>query len=84
MVRAVETERTNLGRGVRGLDSRDRTLPLFPLARFRDVSRDFAPPAPLFGDRSLQKSNRQKFQENCVNNSVIDEVKFTDRWNDYV
>lgn len=43
---------TNLGRGVRGLDSRDRTF--VPFTRFRDVSRDFAPPTPaLLGDRSL-------------------------------
>lgn len=49
----MESKRTNRGRGVRGLDSRDRTLLLFPLARFRDVSRDLAPPDPLFGDRSL-------------------------------
>lgn len=43
-----------LGRGVRGLDSRDRTLVLAPFTRFREVSRDLAPPTPaLLGDRSL-------------------------------
>lgn len=43
-----------LGRGVRGLDSRDRTLPLVPFTRLRDVSLDLAPPTPaLLGDRSL-------------------------------
>lgn len=45
-----------LGRGVRGLDSRERTLLLAPITRFREVSRDLAPPAPiLLGDRSLQR-----------------------------
>lgn len=52
-VKFFAPSRTNLGRGVLGLDSRERTFPLLPLTRFRDVSRDFAPPTPLFGDRSL-------------------------------
>lgn len=43
-----------LGRGVRGLDSRERTLAPVPFTRLRDVSRDLAPPIPaLLGDRSL-------------------------------
>lgn len=46
---------TNLGRGIRGLDSRDRTLPLFGLGRFREPSLDLAPPVPP-GDRSLQQT----------------------------
>lgn len=44
---------TDLGRGVRGLDSRDRIFPFAPLTRFRDGSLDLAPPDTLFGDRSL-------------------------------
>lgn len=46
---------TNLGRGVRGLDSRDRTFPFVPFTRFRDGSLDLAPPTPLLGERSLKK-----------------------------
>lgn len=44
-----------LGRGVLGLDSRERTLPVpppLPLTRLRDVSLGLAPPA-LLADRSL-------------------------------
>lgn len=57
---------SHLGRGVRGLDSRERTLLFVPFTRFRDVSRDLAPPMPaLLGDRSLyaKKTNTKKIKE---------------------
>lgn len=49
---------TNLGRGVLGLDSRERIFPLLPFTRFLDVSLDLAPPIVLFGDRSLKLSSK--------------------------
>lgn len=63
---------THLGRGVRGLDSRERTL-LFvvPFTRFRDVSRDLAPPTPtLLGERSLHAKKKTKLEISAQKNGI--------------
>lgn len=79
-----------LGRGVRGLDSRERTLLLAPFTRFRDVSRDLAPPAAaLLGDRSLHKTKKKshvdKIEYKLPDCQVVCmHFELTDQSNDYV
>lgn len=80
---------SHLGRGVRGLDSRERTLLFVPFTRFRDVSRDLAPPMPaLLGDRSLY-ARRKKTQKTLKNykwasTDGLAVLELTDRSTDYV